>query len=160
MSFSENLKQIRREHHLSQEELAELLDVSRQAVSKWEQGQGYPEVETLLRLSRKLNLSLDALMSTGMDPEPGTKNLRGSGSIAITSPYENVMRPVTKWLRPGKCGVENHPLNMHCLVLTEAVQISGGNRLHFWRGMLIWNRFRRKFRKFIMRFPRELRPIR
>ena len=44
MSFSENLKQIRKEHHLSQEELAELLDVSRQAVSKWEQGQGYPEV--------------------------------------------------------------------------------------------------------------------
>ena len=38
MSFSENLKQIRREHHLSQEALAELLDVSRQAVSKWEQG--------------------------------------------------------------------------------------------------------------------------
>ncbi|MBE6930475.1 MAG: helix-turn-helix transcriptional regulator, partial [Ruminococcaceae bacterium] len=45
MSFSENLKQIRKEHHLSQEELAELLDVSRQAVSKWEQGMGYPEVE-------------------------------------------------------------------------------------------------------------------
>ena len=38
MSFSENLKQIRKEHQLSQEELAELLDVSRQAVSKWEQG--------------------------------------------------------------------------------------------------------------------------
>ena len=49
MSFSENLKQIRKEHHLSQEELAELLDVSRQAVSKWEQGQGYPEVEKLLK---------------------------------------------------------------------------------------------------------------
>ena len=38
MSFAENLKRIRKEHHLSQEELAELLDVSRQAVSKWEQG--------------------------------------------------------------------------------------------------------------------------
>lgn len=102
MSFSENLKQIRREHHLSQEELAELLDVSRQAVSKWEQGQGYPEVETLLRLSRKLNLSLDALMSTGMDPEPGTKNLRGSGSIAITSPYENVIATCYKVAASGK----------------------------------------------------------
>mgnify|MGYP003299925558 CR=1 FL=1 len=56
MSFSENLKQIRKEHHLSQEELAELLDVSRQAVSKWEQGQGYPEVEKLLLISKKLNI--------------------------------------------------------------------------------------------------------
>ena len=63
MSFSENLKQIRREHDLSQEELAELLNVSRQAVSKWEQGQGYPEVEKLLLLSSTLNISLDALMS-------------------------------------------------------------------------------------------------
>ena len=48
MSFSENLKQIRKEHHLSQEELAELLDVSRQAVSKWEQGQGYLRTITLV----------------------------------------------------------------------------------------------------------------
>ena len=38
MSFADNLKQIRKEHNLSQEEMAELLNVSRQAVSKWEQG--------------------------------------------------------------------------------------------------------------------------
>ena len=40
MSFAERLKQIRKEKGLSQEDLAELLDVSRQAVSKWEQGAG------------------------------------------------------------------------------------------------------------------------
>ena len=38
MSFAENLKQLRKENGLSQEDLAEILDVSRQAVSKWEQG--------------------------------------------------------------------------------------------------------------------------
>ena len=38
MSFAKNLKQLRKEKQLSQEELAEILDVSRQAVSKWEQG--------------------------------------------------------------------------------------------------------------------------
>lgn len=38
MGFSDNLRQIRREQRLSQEELAERLKVSRQAVSKWEQG--------------------------------------------------------------------------------------------------------------------------
>lgn len=38
MGFAENLKQIRKQNNLSQEDLAELLDVSRQAVSKWEQG--------------------------------------------------------------------------------------------------------------------------
>ena len=91
MSFSENLKQIRKEHHLSQEELAELLDVSRQAVSKWEQGQGYPEVEKLLLLSRKLNISLDALMSNEAGSDRCSKGPNVTGSIIITSPHENVI---------------------------------------------------------------------
>ena len=64
MNFAENLKSIRKEQKLSQEELAEMLGVSRQAISKWEQGEGYPEVEKLLLLSSKLNISLDNLMST------------------------------------------------------------------------------------------------
>ena len=91
MSFSENLKQIRKEHHLSQEELAELLDVSRQAVSKWEQGQGYPEVDKLLLLSSKLNISLDALMSVEVNRGAEAKNENKSGLIVITSPHENVI---------------------------------------------------------------------
>lgn len=45
MSFAENLKLIRKERNLSQEELAEILEVSRQVISKWETGDGYPEVE-------------------------------------------------------------------------------------------------------------------
>ena len=62
MSFSENLKAIRKERNISQEDLGEIMGVSRQAVSKWEQGSGYPEMEKLLVLSRKLNVSLDYLM--------------------------------------------------------------------------------------------------
>lgn len=62
MSFAENLQSIRKEKKLSQEELAEKIGVSRQAVSKWEQGSGYPETEKLLILSQELNVSLDYLM--------------------------------------------------------------------------------------------------
>ena len=62
MSFGENLQEVRRKNRLSQEELAEMLGVSRQAVSKWELGEGYPEVEKLLVLARRLNLSLDRLL--------------------------------------------------------------------------------------------------
>ena len=102
MSFSENLKQIRKEHHLSQEELAELLDVSRQAVSKWEQGQGYPEVEKLLLLSSKLNISLDALLSVETEHSAGVKNEKISGSIIITSPHENVIATCYKVAASGK----------------------------------------------------------
>ena len=62
MSFADRLREARRSCGLSQEELAEQLDVSRQAVGKWEQGQSYPEVEKLLALCAVLNTSLDALM--------------------------------------------------------------------------------------------------
>ena len=110
MSFSENLKQIRKEHHLSQEELAELLDVSRQAVSKWEQGQGYPEVEKLLLLSSKLNISLDALMSVEMNCDTSVKNENRSGLIVITSPHENVIATCYKVAASGKMrGGKNSP---------------------------------------------------
>ena len=102
MSFSENLKQIRKEHHLSQEELAELLDVSRQAISKWEQGQGYPEVEKLLLLSTKLNISLDALMSIETNRGAGVKSENKSGVIVITSPNENVIATCYKVAASGK----------------------------------------------------------
>lgn len=62
MSFADNLQSIRKEKQLSQEELAEKIGVSRQAVSKWEQGIGYPETEKLFILSQELNVSLDYLM--------------------------------------------------------------------------------------------------
>ena len=110
MSFSENLKQIRKEHHLSQEELAELLDVSRQAVSKWEQGQGYPEVEKLLLLSSKLNISLDVLMSNEIGCDRDSKATNVTGSIVITSPHENVIANCYKVLTTGKIrGGKNSP---------------------------------------------------
>ena len=48
MGFSENLQILRKMKNMSQEQLAERLDVSRQAVSKWESGNGYPETEKLI----------------------------------------------------------------------------------------------------------------
>ena len=91
MSFAENLKQLRKVRQLSQEELAEILDVSRQAVSKWEQGIGYPEVEKLMSLSSKLNISLDSLMGTEIAQESNTEKKNVTGTITITSPFEHVI---------------------------------------------------------------------
>lgn len=50
MSFSEKLLQLRKEKSYSQEALAEKLCTTRQAVSKWENGQGFPETEKLLMI--------------------------------------------------------------------------------------------------------------
>ena len=63
MGFSENLRTIRKKHNITQEELADMLSVSRQAVSKWESGVGYPETEKLLILAKELNVTLDYLFS-------------------------------------------------------------------------------------------------
>ena len=63
MGFAENLKHIRKKRNITQEQLADILSVSRQAVSKWESGFGYPETEKLLILSRELEVSLDYLFS-------------------------------------------------------------------------------------------------
>ena len=102
MSFAENLKQLRKEKQLSQEDLAEILDVSRQAVSKWEQGIGYPEVEKLLLLSNKLNISLDSLMATGIAQESNPKMQNVTGIITLTSPIEHVIATCHKVISSQK----------------------------------------------------------
>ena len=102
MSFAENLKQLRKERQLSQEDLAEILDVSRQAVSKWEQGIGYPEVEKLLLLSSKLSISLDSLMATEITQNSNTEKQNVTGTITITSPVEHVIAICHKVVASGK----------------------------------------------------------
>ena len=102
MSFAKNLKQLRNEKQLSQGALAEILDVSRQAVSKWEQGIGYPEVEKLLLLSNKLHISLDSLMETEITQAPNTSKQHVTGKITITSPVEHVIATCHKVIASGK----------------------------------------------------------
>ena len=67
MTFGEKLQDLRRKSGLSQDSLAEKLDVSRQAVSKWERDEAMPETEKLLRIAQLFNASLDALL---LDREP------------------------------------------------------------------------------------------
>ena len=61
-NFAENLKKIRKENNLSQEQLAEELGVSRQAISKWESAVAYPEMDKIIALCDKFNLNLDDLL--------------------------------------------------------------------------------------------------
>jgi transcriptional regulator with XRE-family HTH domain len=98
MNFSEKLKLVRKEKQITQEELAELLSVSRQAVSKWESGAGYPETEKLLVISKELNISLDYLLLDENEIEQkGTEDPKKiiystNGKIAIqTSDKKNIV---------------------------------------------------------------------
>lgn len=62
MNFSEKLLTLRKANDLTQEQLAEKLDVSRQSVSKWESGQATPELEKIVALSTVFNVSTDYLL--------------------------------------------------------------------------------------------------
>ena len=62
MTFADNLVRLRREKGFSQEQLADLMDVSRQAVSKWEAGQTMPDLPKLVALADLFGTSLDALV--------------------------------------------------------------------------------------------------
>lgn len=62
MYFNEKLKECRKQVGLSQEELAEKLCVSRQAITKWENGRGMPNIESLQSIAKIFNVSIDYLL--------------------------------------------------------------------------------------------------
>ncbi len=63
MEFREKLQELRKQKHLTQEELAQSLYVSRTAISKWESGRGFPNIESVKAISKFFSISLDELLS-------------------------------------------------------------------------------------------------
>ena len=63
MDFKNKLQELRKQKKLTQEELAEILFISRTAVSKWESGRGYPSIELLKAISDFFSVSVDELLS-------------------------------------------------------------------------------------------------
>lgn len=62
MTCGEKITLIRKENNLTQEQFAEMMNVSRQSVSKWELGTDYPDTEKLIRISKLFSCSLDYLL--------------------------------------------------------------------------------------------------
>lgn len=63
MEFNEKLQQLRKQKKLTQEELAQVLYVSRTAISKWESGRGYPNIESLKAIAAFFNVTVDELLT-------------------------------------------------------------------------------------------------
>ena len=64
MEFNEKLQELRKQNNLTQQELADALYVSRTAISKWESGRGYPNIDSLKAISKYFSISLDELLSS------------------------------------------------------------------------------------------------
>ncbi len=85
MEFHEKLQELRKSRGLTQEELAEVLYVSRTAISKWESGRGYPSIDSLKEISRYFSVTIDELLSgeklLSIAEQENTSNLQRMGNL-------------------------------------------------------------------------------
>lgn len=96
MSFRENLQHMRAAHNMTQEQLAMLLGVSRQSVTKWESEKSYPEMDKLLRMCQIFDCTLDELVQgdlTGRPVEPAASVAPGTPPVDVVG-YDEHMRGV------------------------------------------------------------------
>ena len=111
MSFGEQLASVRRGSGLTQEQFAEQLQVSRQAVSKWESGRGYPEIEKILYICNRYQVSIADMFAEEAPPPalsaapdvpavPEQSLPRESLHTAISTFLTN-LSPKNKWLAAG-----------------------------------------------------------
>ena len=103
MAFGERLQEVRKRSGLTQEEFAEQLQVSRQSVSRWESGRGYPEMEKIIFICNRYGVTMDELFKEEV-PTPGEPpveapllSARTLGSQTCT----RICRPTTK--ASGSC---------------------------------------------------------
>lgn len=83
MTIGEQIQNIRIQKGLTQERLAEMLEVSRQSVSKWELGQAVPDVDKIIRMSELFDVSTDTLLLRNLEKEQENKNPLHLGSVYL-----------------------------------------------------------------------------
>ena len=111
MNFAERLSDARKNAHLTQDQLAERLDVSRQTVSKWEAGQAQPEAGRIAALADALGVTCDALLR---DETPQTVQAQMTGNNSFTidwaslypilTRYQSEMEPLRQGVSPDDSG--------------------------------------------------------
>lgn len=95
MKFSDNLKKLRKDMNLSQEELADKLGVSRQSISKWESGVVYPEMDKMVQLCKIFNLSMDDLLNSDVHEINNTKQAKNSINKFIDSFFKYINKTIS-----------------------------------------------------------------
>lgn len=90
MTCGEKIAIIRKENNLTQEQLAELLKVSRQSISKWEKGVSFPDTERLIQFSKMFSCSLDYLLKDEI--ESRDINQTREGEMANREYYMRIFR--------------------------------------------------------------------
>lgn len=88
MQFRDKLFKMRKKSGMTQAELAEILNVSRQAISKWEMGTAVPDVTNMMSLSKLFHVSIDYLVNDELETEEDTLTVKAaSGIVKINYQY-------------------------------------------------------------------------
>lgn len=133
MALSEKLYTLRKKSGLSQEQLAERLNVSRQAISKWESGMSLPESDKLVSISRYFGVSLDYLLKDESGEDVASAEVRIDNGGKNTSVEEESVNKSGKDTHAGTVPADtgNHRLRTKSLV---GVLICIGGII----GLVIW----------------------
>jgi len=121
MKFNENLKYLRKKENLTQEQLAEKLNVSRQAVTKWESGQALPDITNLKDISVLFGVTIDELIG-----DEKTKNATTLDKRLKELPIQLIIMTLTVLTVIEELGVNNVHIMALILILVlplEAVYI-------------------------------------
>ncbi len=84
MILADKIINERKKNGWSQEELADMLDVSRQSVSKWESAQSVPDLQKILKLAEIFGVSTDYLLKDEMEPEPSAVRYETSDTVSVS----------------------------------------------------------------------------
>ena len=126
MAFGDRLQALRRKNGMTQEEFAEQLKVSRQAVSKWESCRGYPEMEKILYICNRYGVSMDELFADELPHRPETEHPAPPEPL----PARTLGRELSDFLSnlsfPNKCIIGGLLLAAALLVLLVSHQLKGG----------------------------------
>ena len=118
MEFHNKLYNLRKQKGLSQEELANRLNVSRQTVSKWEVGDSTPDMEKLIAISDMFGISLDELV---MDKVPDQMGETFSNSETVSQLKENVFTDGNKKML--KKGVKIAAIMFGVILLIDVISM-------------------------------------
>ena len=113
MTFGQNLQTLRRQNGLSQQQLAEQLGVSRQAVSKWELDAAKPDIDNVIQISRLFGVSIDELLTGEV-----FQNERSFPQPVDTDrgkPGKRIAGAVLRYARPGPL-----PAATNCIPIRSA----------------------------------------
>lgn len=121
MKFNEKLQKLRKENKFSQEQLADKLEVSRQAVSKWESGTTYPEMDKLIAMCKIFNCSLDDLTNDDISSEELTIKVKNNNMGFIGEILDMVEKSFQLFKRMTKGQIISCLLTMLVVIMLIAI---------------------------------------